>query len=205
MNAGYMYPTSSSVSNQHQQAWLFDHEDAWSLHQQQFQQQHPNVVPNTFAAGAAAARRGLRQAGGGGAAAAGNNVIVNPLPPLPPGEDSSLQGASPTPHAAGYLYKHEDSTAVHHSKDNIEKGSSSVVDPIYQEIGAVKEKVNIAVDTEAPAKESTEETETASSRPPADTTGKAGQKKEIEYWQITAKEVVKFRPCTETFIHRNNV
>ena len=27
-------------------------------------------------------------------------------------------------------------------------------------------------------------------------------KKEIEYWQITAKEVVKFRPCTETFIVR---
>ena len=29
-----------------------------------------------------------------------------------------------------------------------------------------------------------------------------GRKKEIEYWQITAKEVVKFRPCTETFIQR---
>jgi len=29
-----------------------------------------------------------------------------------------------------------------------------------------------------------------------------GKKKEIEYWQITAKEVVKFRPCTETFIQR---
>lgn len=28
------------------------------------------------------------------------------------------------------------------------------------------------------------------------------KKKEIEYWQITAKEVVRFRPCTETFIQR---
>ena len=32
--------------------------------------------------------------------------------------------------------------------------------------------------------------------------GLGGKKKEIEYWQITAKEVVKFRPCTETFIQR---
>jgi len=32
--------------------------------------------------------------------------------------------------------------------------------------------------------------------------GVGGRKKEIEYWQITAKEVVKFRPCTETFIQR---
>ena len=30
-----------------------------------------------------------------------------------------------------------------------------------------------------------------------------GKKKEVEYWQITAKEVVKFRPCTETFIYRS--
>ena len=30
----------------------------------------------------------------------------------------------------------------------------------------------------------------------------SGRKKEVEYWQITAKEVVKFRPCTETFIQR---
>ena len=28
------------------------------------------------------------------------------------------------------------------------------------------------------------------------------KKKEIEYWQITAKEVAQFRPCTETFIKR---
>ena len=28
------------------------------------------------------------------------------------------------------------------------------------------------------------------------------EKKEIEYWQITTKEAVKFRPCTETFIKR---
>ena len=30
----------------------------------------------------------------------------------------------------------------------------------------------------------------------------AGQKNEVEYWQITAKEVVKFRPCKETFVKR---
>jgi hypothetical protein len=29
------------------------------------------------------------------------------------------------------------------------------------------------------------------------------EKKEIEYWQITTKEAVKFRPCTETFIKRD--
>jgi hypothetical protein len=29
-----------------------------------------------------------------------------------------------------------------------------------------------------------------------------GHKNEIEYWQVTAKEVLKFRPSTETFITR---
>ena len=29
-----------------------------------------------------------------------------------------------------------------------------------------------------------------------------GKKNEIIYWQITAKEVAKFQPCTETFIKR---
>ena len=30
----------------------------------------------------------------------------------------------------------------------------------------------------------------------------SAKKKEIEYWQITAKEVAKFKPCMETFIKR---
>ena len=35
--------------------------------------------------------------------------------------------------------------------------------------------------------------------------GKEVNKKEVEYWQITAKEVAKFRPCDETFIMRENL
>jgi len=93
--------------------------------------------------------------------------------PLPP---SAAQAPEPEP-----LAKQEEPVA-----------QDSVVDePIYAEIKpkmeeACKEEVTDSV---------TKEDEGKSSR--------KGKKKEVEYWQITAKEVVKFRPCTETFIHRS--
>ena len=66
-----------------------------------------------------------------------------------------------------------------------------VEEPIYAEI---KPKM------EEPGKE--EATDSVTTEDEGKTSRK-GKKKEVEYWQITAKEVVKFRPCTETFIHRS--
>ena len=34
---------------------------------------------------------------------------------------------------------------------------------------------------------------------------KLPHKKEIDYWQISTREVAQFRPCTETFINRSNM
>jgi len=142
-----------------------------------------------------------------------HNVIVNPLPPLP------QSGERETPYnvpAADlhYPYNHllsdthankpsnpPNSPAQTNTKPadiSFEQNTNSSEDPIYQEIGVgKKEKIN-----NDPTNENEEENLSNESEA---NTGKVGQKKEIEYWQITAKEVVKFRPCTETFINRNNV
>ena len=62
-------------------------------------------------------------------------------------------------------------------------------EPIYTEI-----KPKLLANVEEKEEKVPEEEDTAVSN--------SGRKKEVEYWQITAKEVVKFRPCTETFIQR---
>jgi len=127
----------------------------------------------------------------------GNNVIVNPLPPLPL-QETTMPGDNTT------------TIIINHNKDETDGNNRNVVinqvnddtnvDPIYQEIGAAtKQKVVHENDENPPKEESSEEDANTN------TVAKNGQKKEVEYWQITAKEVVKFRPCTETFIRRNDV
>ena len=82
--------------------------------------------------------------------------------------------------------------------DQTLSSAETATDPIYAEIKIkdVKDEPNsresIKSNSETVSKQNrkSEHQETTSN------------KKEIEYWQITAKEVVKFRPCTETFIVR---
>ncbi len=144
-----------------------------------------------------------------------HNVIVNPLPPLPHSGETPYAVPAADLH---YPYNHllsdthankpsnppTNSPAQTNTKPadiSFEQNTNSSEDPIYQEIGVgKKEKIN----NNDPTNEYEKDEENVSNESEANT-GKVGQKKEIEYWQITAKEVVKFRPCTETFINRNNV
>ena len=134
--------------------------------------------------------------------AGGNNVIVNPLPPLPL-QETMLPGGGDN--NTTIIIKHNKDETDGNKRNvvinqvNDDTNTSIDVDPIYQEIGAAtKQKIVPENDENPPKEESSEDAN-------ANTVAKNGQKKEIEYWQITAKEVVKFRPCTETFIRRNDV
>ena len=154
-----------------------------------------------------------------------NNVIVNPLPPLPfsqevvdfhqiqtPNKDisSDLNSNSKIQNLPNHLNPNESQVVMYKSDDfkaDSEEELNTSSDPIYQEIGmAVKHKINNNdKSTNEKEEHELEDSSVGSNNLTGQNPGKTGQKKEIEYWQITAKEVVKFRPCTETFINRNNV
>ena len=102
------------------------------------------------------------------------NVIVNPLPGGLAGTGADLVAAI------------NQSTQAESEGRDTEVPREEAEEPVYAEIKPRGEKV-----AEEEEVEVDELAETNS-----------GNKKEIEYWQITAKEVVKFRPCTETFIQR---
>lgn len=102
-----------------------------------------------------------------------NSVIVNPLPP--------------THNMDTVPFNHTQTYPGHSLREELEKkpNTEEAEEPIYQEIKPKPEE-----------KTEVEEAAVQQQQQP-------GRKKEIEYWQITAKEVVKFRPCTETFIKRS--
>ena len=113
------------------------------------------------------------------------NVTVNPLPPPtgvpdlrhlePPIKESQASDRSP--------YNSIPNIDYEINQRNIDQET----EPIYAEITSKK------IDkSEVESKQSDPEKQLKNTK----------GKKEIEYWQITAKEVVKFRPCTETFIVR---
>ena len=87
--------------------------------------------------------------------------------------------------------------------DQIESGGSqqATEEPIYAEINFKPSLGEIKPNQGEIKLEKILKAEQESENPPGGGIG-GGKKKEIEYWQITAKEVVKFRPCTETFIQR---
>lgn len=192
--AGPMMPVYSQWNNR------FVEPDTWSL------QTERNIANNS---------RRLPSMGGG------NNVIVNPLPPFPA---SHFQHQVADLHLS-YPYNdlvsgipstkqlHPHNQADKPADSSQEQNTNTTEDPIYQEIGmaVVKEKINNNNDNTTANANSVKQSalpDEEQNNPESDSglnAGKSGLKKEIEYWQITAKEVVKFRPCTETFIHRNNV
>ena len=108
------------------------------------------------------------------APAVSSSVIVNPLPP-----SYNLQP------------RQNNSQKV----EELEK-SPAVEEPIYMEI---KPKI----DKEEEMEEKQEKMQEKVRNCLEEVGVKGGRRKEVEYWQITAKEVVKFRPCTETFINRS--
>ena len=130
------------------------------------------------------------------------NVTVNPLPApnlcnqLRSGErkrnlEPSIKESQASDRSADYSIFNTDNERNHRNLDE----ATVEAEPIYAEI-----KVN---ETEKTDEKSNYEVESKQNKSGLkeqhqDTKGK----KEIEYWQITAKEVVKFRPCTETFIVR---
>ena len=82
--------------------------------------------------------------------------------------------------------------------DPDEKTGNETAEPIYAEIRAKE----IKDDQHQPLKSSPESESKQNKSEQNEQHQELSGKKEIEYWQITAKEVVKFRPCTETFIVR---
>lgn len=124
------------------------------------------------------------------------NVIVNPLPSravsvserdsLGRGELGSKDLLPPVNQSPRLVA--ETSYLAQDELDQMETGQDDFnlcTEPIYTEILPRDniEKVNKILEEE-------------------DVEKNVNKKKEVEYWQITAKEVVKFRPCTETFIQR---
>jgi len=154
-----------------------------------------------------------------------NSVIVNPLPPSNKigsnsfGSNGFLPG-SKTSNFGPVIYggRHTKSSIGQHPADDLEMPRSDYSageveeEPIYQEIklhnekddhgpvGNIQPQTTMAEHTgkltSSSAATNAESAVAATGHNPTTT------KKEIEYWQITAKEVVKFRPCTETFINR---
>ena len=112
------------------------------------------------------------------------NVTVNPLPPTGVPDLRNLEPSIKESQAPDRSPFNSISNIDHEiNQRNIDQET----EPIYAEI--TSKKID---NSEVESKQSVLE------KQPKNTKGK----KEIEYWQITAKEVVKFRPCTETFIVR---
>ena len=81
--------------------------------------------------------------------------------------------------------------------DQTPSSTETATDPIYAEI-----KIKDVEPNSSESIKSNSETVSKQQNRKSEHQETTSNKKEIEYWQITAKEVVKFRPCTETFIVR---
>ena len=117
------------------------------------------------------------------------NVTVNPLPP----KCNQLGTGVPKRNLDTKINKsHVSDRSPDNSISNIDFNQRNIdqdTEPVYAEIASKKiDKSEVE----------SKEIQSGLEKQHKNTKGK----KEIEYWQITAKEVVKFRPCTETFIVR---
>lgn len=133
------------------------------------------------------------------------HVTVNPLPPptLPAINSahrrlvpSIKQSAASSERSSDNSISSADYEINHTNPD--EKTGNETAEPIYAEIRAKE----IKDDQHRPVKSSSESESKQNKSELNEQHQELSGKKEIEYWQITAKEVVKFRPCTETFIVR---
>merc|ERR1712130_272568 len=127
------------------------------------------------------------------------NVTVNPMPPLClPQSNQFGSRRNLVPSINPSLVDRSLDNSISSTDYDINQKNPTLreppSDPIYAEI-KVKESKELENVQEQTQQSNSSKTSTNQHREP-------NGKKEIEYWQITAKEVVKFRPCTETFILR---
>ena len=133
----------------------------------------------------------------------GKHVTVNPLPPptLPTINSAHRRLVPSIKQSAAAPARSSDNSIsiadyeINHTNPD-EKTGNETAEPIYAEIRAkeIKDDQPVKSSSEAESKQNKSEQNEQHQE--------LSGKKEIEYWQITAKEVVKFRPCTETFIVR---
>ena len=132
------------------------------------------------------------------------HVTVNPLPPPTlPAINSAHRRLVPSIKQSSRASERSSDNSIssadeinHTSSD--EKTGNETAEPIYAEIRAKE----IKDDQHQPEKSSSVSESKQNKSEQNEQHQELSGKKEIEYWQITAKEVVKFRPCTETFIVR---
>jgi len=105
---------------------------------------------------------------------------------------------------AGQIYSSQDELGQIESGHEDCSSSSPSIEPIYAEIQPrINSDGKKGVEVISSLEENTSKVNKILEREEGDLcVNNSGKKKEIEYWQITAKEVVRFRPCTETFIQR---
>lgn len=111
------------------------------------------------------------------------NVTVNPLPP--PKCNQLRSGVAPSIKESQVSDRSSDNSNSNIDYEINQRNIDQETEPIYAEI--TSKKISEVESKQCDLENQLENTK---------------GKKEIEYWQITAKEVVKFRPCTETFIVR---
>jgi len=142
---------------------------------------------------------------------ANKNVTVNPLPP--PKLYQTNQFGSPRRNLVPTVNPSQEERCLDNSISSSDYDINHVTsldqlghqdkpdeaDPIYAEIKARDERKEDSRDC---LKSNSELESKQNKSGPVEHQEVGLGKKEIEYWQITAKEVVKFRPCTETFIVR---
>jgi len=125
------------------------------------------------------------------------NLIVNPLPAVQP----YLQVSVPEHNLLPAVNKSSGPTVncIYGVEDELGKIESdeedkTVAEPIYSEITTKVTEVN---DKKSKIDNHDADREVPFYRSP--------NKKEIDYWQISTREVAQFRPCTETFINRDKI
>ena len=130
------------------------------------------------------------------------NLIVNPLPAVQPYPQVSVPEHNLLPAVnkssgpgVNCIYGVEDELG----KIESDEEDRTVPEPIYSEIATKA--------TEAEDKKHKIENQSAENQlgDREESSHKLPHKKEIDYWQISTKEVAQFRPCTETFINRPNI
>jgi len=114
------------------------------------------------------------------------NVTVNPLPPP---NWNQLRTEVPSTNESHVSDRSPDNSISNIDYEMNHRNIDEETEPIYAEI--TSKKIG-KPEVESKQNQSGLEIQLKNTK----------GKKEIEYWQITAKEVVKFRPCTETFIVR---
>ena len=122
-------------------------------------------------------------------------VIVNPLAPLGPSAVTSGYSEGPLGLLPCPGEEQQEGSSMVSCSQGKEQGEE--VEPIYAEI-----KVPVQTVQDEEKEVVVEEEKAMKKNKLAAVDGGGGKKKGVEYWQITTKEMTKFRPCTQVIIRR---